>query len=812
MESMFRNPFIIIIFYSLLLCSVQVECQEGFASIDCGGSSRYSDVNGIAWIPDTDFGNISTVGKPTKVTPPVSENAYSSPLASMRYFPDDRSKFCYTFNSDHGVTKDSVYLIRASFWAGSSLPYATRIAGQVKFELLIYADVWDEVVIPLPQTGREEIREMYVIALWDYIDVCLTGKSSDSDIPFISSLVLRTLSSSMLAISFMNGQGIGRPLLTKKRINYGQSSNVYIRYQGDGLGDSYDRIWEPNADVTILSTTETIGRNSDEGTPMEVLQTARVDAEIIDINFTVPSGKFFHIEMVYAEISPSVSAVGERVFNAEIFNGSNIFFDSDYDIYLEAGNETYSVLISSLIKPMLVGSEGSFEFRLQKTDTSTFGPLICGLELFQLFDRNLSLGTDDADASIIRNIVSAFLSLESWTGDPCLPYAYNWLTCDNVSRPHISTISLEDHKLSGPIPSQFNYLKLLTKLSLAVNMLNGSIPNLGDLLHLKILDLRSNSLSGQIPDFLGELPALTTLNLDNNNLSGEIPAKLQQKALSSALNLSIAGNPALCSNRTYQQFCSIESNEKNNNAALIGGLAGGFVTLVLVVSALASVLICFMKRKQPPPDDTNVRSQDADLSECQKSASPLQELIIINKKQVQQFSYKDIESMTENLKTPLGHGSFGTVYYGLIKAGQPVAVKVLLKHSDRRREFQSMVESLSRLHHNNLVRLMGYCIEAEFILIYEYMAKGSLFDSLNGRGETLVVWQDRIRIAVEVAEGLEYLHNHCTPSIIHSNIRSSNILLDKNLVGRISDIGISAMADNPGHVAARNHGYIDPVE
>ncbi|KAH6555992.1 hypothetical protein KP509_1Z211700 [Ceratopteris richardii] len=128
---------------------------------------------------------------------------------------------------------------------------------------------------------------------------------------------------------------------------------------------------------------------------------------------------------------------------------------------------------------------------------------------------------------MLREIISAFADLDSWTGDPCLPYAYNWLTCNNVSRPNIYTISLENHNLHGAIPNQFNSLKHLTKLSLAENMLNGSIPNLGDLQDLKILDLHNNQLSGSIPDFLGDLPALTTFS-DTETLKTTISAERSQ--------------------------------------------------------------------------------------------------------------------------------------------------------------------------------------------------------------------------------------------------------------------------------------------
>ncbi|KAH7307098.1 hypothetical protein KP509_22G045500 [Ceratopteris richardii] len=93
------------------------------------------------------------------------------------------------------------------------------------------------------------------------------------------------------------------------------------------------------------------------------------------------------------------------------------------------------------------------------------------------------------------------------------------------------------------------------------------------------------------------------------------------------------------------------------------------------------------------------------------------------------------------------------------------------------------------------------------------MVNGSLSDSLRGHGKTLSLWRDRLQIAVDVARGLEYLHEHCSPPIIHRDVKSNNILLDENLVGKISDFGISKSMKEDYHettIIRGNHGYIDP--
>ncbi|KAH7307103.1 hypothetical protein KP509_22G045800 [Ceratopteris richardii] len=572
---------------------------------------------------------------------------------------------------------------------------------------------------------------------------------------------------------------------------------------------------------------------------MRVLQTAYEEQNSIEISFTLTVGGYYFIFLHFAEISPNVTGAGQRVFDFQVHNGTNIIgWWYDWDTYVESGNLVNSLVYYYYTRPIYIagGDDGHFGVSFQRKDNSTYGPMISGLDLLQVFDRDISWGTNDSDVSMLREIINAFPSLGSWTGDPCLPYAYNWLTCNNVSRPNIYTISLENHNLHGAIPNQFNSLKHLTELSLAENMLNGSIPNLGDLQNLKILDLHDNQLSGSIPDFLGDLPALTTLNLANNNLSGPIPDKLQQKATKSEINLSIAGNTALCNIQENQEVCKTDTsvNETNNNGkknrvALIGGLTAVAVFVLLVVLALLFYCLCWKRRKQQTLVDTEVPSQQVKSTHADNSGTQDNDTYYSSRacemasrpehskngeSLAQLFSYNDIISMTENLANPIGEGAFGTVYYGLLKERQPVAVKVLSKNSwQGKREFRSEVEFLSTTQHKNVVQLLGFCTERELVIVYEYMMNGSLSNSLRGRGKTLSLWRDRLRIAVDVARGLEYLHEHCSPPIIHRDVKSNNILLDENLVGKISDFGISKSMKEDYHQTTiiRGHrGYIDP--
>ncbi|KAF8112067.1 hypothetical protein N665_0068s0034 [Sinapis alba] len=127
------------------------------------------------------------------------------------------------------------------------------------------------------------------------------------------------------------------------------------------------------------------------------------------------------------------------------------------------------------------------------------------------------------------------------------------------------------------------------------------------------------------------------------------------------------------------------------------------------------------------------------------------------------------------------------------------------------------VELLMRVHHINLVSLVGYCDEGGHLaLIYEYMDNGDLKQHLSGVcGSSVLSWQNRLRIGAETAQGLEYLHIGCKPAIIHRDVKATNILLDKNLQAKIGDFGLSRTFPRGGetHVStnvAGSPGYLDP--
>ncbi|KAF7822848.1 calcium/calmodulin-regulated receptor-like kinase 1 [Senna tora] len=180
---------------------------------------------------------------------------------------------------------------------------------------------------------------------------------------------------------------------------------------------------------------------------------------------------------------------------------------------------------------------------------------------------------------------------------------------------------------------------------------------------------------------------------------------------------------------------------------------------------------------------------------------------------IPEYSYKDLQKATSNFTTLIGQGAFGPVYKAQMCTGETVAVKVLATNSKQgEREFVTEVMLLGRLHHRNLVNLVGYCAEkGQHMLVYVYMSKGNLASHLYSEENGAISWDLRVNIALDVARGLEYLHDGAVPPVIHRDIKSSNILLDQSMRARVADFGLSREEMVDKHVAIRGtFGYLDP--
>lgn len=173
---------------------------------------------------------------------------------------------------------------------------------------------------------------------------------------------------------------------------------------------------------------------------------------------------------------------------------------------------------------------------------------------------------------------------------------------------------------------------------------------------------------------------------------------------------------------------------------------------------------------------------------------------------------EELKEITDNFGTNalIGEGSYGRVYYGVLKSGEHAAIKKLDASKQPDEEYLAQVSMVSRLKHDNFVQLLGYCVDGNSrVLAYEFASNGSLHDILHGRKGVkgaqpgpVLTWAQRVKIAVGAARGLEYLHEKADPHIIHRDIKSSNVLIFDDDVAKIADFDLSNQAPD---MAARLH-------
>ncbi|XVF89215.1 hypothetical protein PTKIN_Ptkin19aG0112000 [Pterospermum kingtungense] len=185
------------------------------------------------------------------------------------------------------------------------------------------------------------------------------------------------------------------------------------------------------------------------------------------------------------------------------------------------------------------------------------------------------------------------------------------------------------------------------------------------------------------------------------------------------------------------------------------------------------------------------------------------------------FTYDELVVATNGFSESnlLGQGGFGYVHKGVLRNGQEVAVKQLKAGSQQgEREFQAEVETISRVHHKHLVSLVGYCINGDQrLLVYEFVPNKTLEFHLHGNGQPVIAWESRLKIAIGSAKGIAYLHEDCSPTIIHRDIKASNILLDPRFEAKVSDFGLAKIffdaSSSITHISTRvvgTFGYLAP--
>ncbi|CAK9863549.1 unnamed protein product [Sphagnum jensenii] len=581
--------------------------------------------------------------------------------------------------------------------------------------------------------------------------LCLLRDSSNS-VPFISAISFSPLPNDFFYYASPSQLYEGHYVQTKYRLNFG--GNRFVRYPDD----TYDRYWYPEGpNSTFLESTTPppqilmTNHNIDENNISPNL----IPEAVIDTALTTTNGNITNITILIPDNYAYQALV--MFYYAELNTTANA---TSRQFYAQApGFSTTFFNVSQLFSAAYT-TLGPFSYSAgwdiilyqDQTIYSPRGPLVNALEVLEISESVMAILTNPEDALAIENIKLSYTNLVNWTGDPCVPTPHSWVTCSTSdTAPIITEVDLSNYNLVGPIS-----------------------PNFGDLLSLTSLQLRNNMLSGELPAWLASLPSLTELLIQNNNFSGPIPPSFISHNGTWTFTYA-PGNPLLGS----------PTSKSTNIGLIIGPIIGGILALVIIIG----VIVYFqVQNKRGKTTKTSAKF----------------------------YSLAEVTVKSDNFKTMIGKGGFGHVYYGKLEDGQEVAIKVLdVKSTQGPSEFFNEVDVLSKVSHRNLVSLIGYCHEDDQqMLIYEFMHKGSLRDHLYSDLAMLTVekldWKSRINIALNAAQGLEYLHSGSNHSIIHRDVKSRNILLSNNMeIAKVGDFGLSRLIygeDDITHVTTNVKG------
>ncbi|KAL7155498.1 hypothetical protein ABFS83_03G078500 [Erythranthe nasuta] len=381
---------------------------------------------------------------------------------------------------------------------------------------------------------------------------------------------------------------------------------------------------------------------------------------------------------------------------------------------------------------------------------------------------------------------------------------------------NLEILSLDMNKFSGEIPAEIFDLSKLSKLNFSDNRFTGEIPaSVAASTHLTFIDLSRNNLIGGIPKTIPRLQILSVLNLSRNQLNGKIPGEIGLMKSLTVLDLSynefsgrrpstgllkdlddrfFIGNPNLCPPHTTYCPSALTPPNGSYKRTHSSKIAIIVIVLVIVLMILPGIWVLFRRRN------------------LKKSRS--WKLIAF-----QRLDFRS-EDVLECLKEEniIGKGGAGIVYRGSMPNGIDIAIKRLTCRGNSRGDhgFMAEIQTLGQIRHRNIVRLLGYlCNNDTNLLLYEYMSHGSLGEMIHGSKGSHLQWESRYRIAVEAAKGLCYLHHDCSPSIIHRDVKSNNILLDCDNEAHVADFGLAKFFHEAGvsecmSSIAGSYGYIAP--
>jgi hypothetical protein len=372
-----------------------------------------------------------------------------------------------------------------------------------------------------------------------------------------------------------------------------------------------------------------------------------------------------------------------------------------------------------------------------------------------------------------------------------------------------NVLNLSNNNLTGTIPSEIGHLKVLNVLDLSSNSFSGQIPpEISNLTSLQVLELSNNQLTGEIPQALSGLHFLSIFNVSNNDLEGPVPIGGQFDTFATSI---YSGNPKLCG-PMINADCGTEekpssSMERRKKKKTIFALALGVLFGGLVILFLLGCLLLYIRSTKKANRNKGTNNRDIEATSFNSASDHMCDmmkgsaLVMVprGKGESENLTFSDILKATNNFdqENIIGCGGNGLVYRAELPCGSKLAIKKLNGEMClMEREFTAEVEALSMAQHENLVPLWGYCIQGSSrLLIYSFMENGSLDDWLHNSDDdnSFLAWPTRLKIAQGAGRGLSYIHNTCKPHIVHRDIKSSNILLDREFNAYVADFGLARL-------------------
>ncbi|KAJ0772238.1 putative protein kinase RLK-Pelle-LRR-III family [Helianthus annuus] len=372
---------------------------------------------------------------------------------------------------------------------------------------------------------------------------------------------------------------------------------------------------------------------------------------------------------------------------------------------------------------------------------------------------------------------------------------------------NLTALYLQSNGFYGPLPLNFTNWNSLSILDLSDNGFNGSIPfSLSNFSHLTALNLANNSFSGEIPNL--NIPSLQELDLSNNDLTGPIPQSLERFPSSAFVgnNLSSLSSMPPVVSPTSQPVA--KKHTKLGEPAILGIAIGS--------CALAFVLLALLMILRYSKDKTEVSERPQKVEKVTKLRSGSQNVngngsLVFFEGSSLAF---DLEDLFRASAEVLGKGTFGTTYKAALEDASTVVVKRLKEVAAAKRDFELQMELVGNIRHENVVTLRAYYYSKdEKLMVYDYFDQGSVSSMLHAKRDenrTPLDWDSRLRIAIGAARGIAYIHTQSGGKLVHGNIKASNIFLNPQRYGCVSDVGLAPVMTPLTPPVMRIGGYRAP--